>query len=348
VALSCLLVAGTPARASAATPLFAEEFQGPVGASPDPARWTMEVGGRWAGGQELQQYTDRPENASLDGAGNLAITARAERYTGVDGVTRDYTSARLNTLGKFELQHGVVEARIRMPAGRGLLPAFWALGTDLYTAGWPASGEIDIVEMLGSDPFEAFGTVHGPRGDDQYGLSASLRSPQALSDDFHTYAVEWAPNRISFAIDGRVYAVRTPADVPAGRGWAFEHPFFLLFTLAVGGPWPGAPDASTAFPATMLVDWVRAWPLGAVPFGQAPAANPASAVPVAAPGKPAKGARKPARNSRRPARARAACAVGRGSSAAARRRARSRCVTRGRTKATRSSAAKPRARTVRG
>jgi beta-glucanase (GH16 family) len=245
---------GASARARFA---WADEFTGPRGTRPDPRKWTFETGYGWGDG-ERQAYTSRPANASLDGRGHLAITARRERYRAPDGRTARYTSARINSRAKFEFAYGRVEARIRVPRGRGLLPAFWALGSDLDRVGWPASGEIDVVEVYGHDPFTVHGTLHGPRhGHEDYAVEGTHRTSRSLARGFHVYGVSWSPRKIVFRFDGEPYAVRTPADLPAGSRWSFEHPFFLLFTLAVGPRWLGAPDAATRFPATMLVDWVR-------------------------------------------------------------------------------------------
>ena len=245
------------ARGAVAPLAWADEFNGPRGRLPDARKWTLETGYGW-GDRELQSYTDRPANVSLDGKGRLAITARRERYRGPDGRAARYTSARINSRAKFEFAYGRVEARIRVPRGRGLLPAFWALGRNLDRVGWPASGEIDVMEVNGREPFTLHGSLHGPRrGHKSYALEATRRTSSALANGFHVYGVSWAPERIAFRLDGEVYAVRTRFDLRAGSRWTFEHPFFLLFTLAVGPRWLGPPDATTPWPATMLVDWVR-------------------------------------------------------------------------------------------
>ena len=239
--------------------VWSDEFNGPAGASPDPSRWTFDVGGGGWGNNELEYYTARPANASLDGHGHLAIVARRESYSG-HGVTRDYTSARLKTQGLFSTTYGRIEASIKLPVGRGLWPAFWAVGESIETVGWPASGEIDMMESLG-DGFTLFGSLHGPEGSNErgYGLTSPHRSAVSLAGGFHVYGVDWSPSAIVFTFDGVPYATRTPAELGPGQHWAFDKPFFLILNLAVGGDWPGAPNASTAFPATMLVDWVRVY-----------------------------------------------------------------------------------------
>jgi beta-glucanase (GH16 family) len=238
---------------------WSDEFNGPRGSRPNRRKWTFETGYGWGDG-ELQSYTARRANASLDGKGHLAIRARRERYTGADRRTANYTSARMSSRARFEFAYGRVEARIRVPGGRGLLPAFWALGTDVDRVGWPAAGEVDLMEVHGGKPFTVHGTLHGPRaGGGHYALAATRRSRVPLTSGFHVYGVSWRPGRIVFRLDGAVYAVRTRADLSGGARWRFDHPFYLLFTLAVGPRWLGEPDSTTRFPATMLVDWVRVW-----------------------------------------------------------------------------------------
>jgi beta-glucanase (GH16 family) len=241
--------------------IWSDNFNGPAGAQPNPSKWGFDTGGKGWGNKELEYYTPRPANAELDGRGHLVITARAESYTGPDGVTRSYTSARMQTLHEFQFQYGLIEARIKIPAGQGLLPAFWTLGNNAYesTAAWPGSGEIDTMEVVGSKPNVLHGTIHGPWPWAGNQVSGSLQVPTSLASGFHIYGVEWEPERISFMLDGLVYETITPADLPSGAPWPFQHPFFLLLDLAVGGEWPGSPNASTHFPARMLVDWVRIW-----------------------------------------------------------------------------------------
>ncbi len=240
--------------------IWSDEFSGPAGASPG-SQWQFDTGGGGWGNEELESYTSRPANVELDGEGHLAITARAEKYTGKDGVTRSYTSARLQTLNTFQFQYGLVEARIQVPAGQGLVAQFWALGSEAYegSEAWPACGEIDTAEVLGSEPNIVNGTLHAPWPWAPTGVQGQAESSTPLSAGFHTYSVEWEPERISFMLDGSVYKTITPADLPAGAAWPFRHPYFLLMDLAVGGEWPGSPNTSTHFPAQMLVDWVRVW-----------------------------------------------------------------------------------------
>jgi beta-glucanase (GH16 family) len=250
-------------RARASSPdqlVWSDEFNGPAGASPDTTKWTFDRGGGGWGNNELEYYTSRPTNVALDGQGHLAITARREPYSG-HGVTREYTSARLQTLGLFATTYGQIDARIKLPAGRGLWPAFWAVGSNVENIGWPNAGEIDIMESLGNEPFTLYGSIHGPElgAPTGYKFTTPHRSASSLAGGFHTYGIEWSPGAIVFTFEGIPYATRTPASLPSGGRWVFDKPFFLLLNLAVGGNWPGAPNASTPFPATMLVDWVRVY-----------------------------------------------------------------------------------------
>jgi len=241
------------------TLVWSDEFNGPDGSLPDSSKWVMETGGKGWGNNELETYTNRAVNAQQKG-GNLVITAQKETYKGADGISRDYTSARLKTQGLFDHQFGKIEARIKIPFGQGMWPAFWMLGNDIATVGWPTCGEIDIMENIGKEPAIVHGTIHGPgySGDKGIGSPYSLTSGR-FADDFHVYAVEWEPNQIRFYVDGHLYATRTPADLPAGAKWVYNHNFFIILNLAVGGGWPGNPDATTVFPQQMLVDYVRVY-----------------------------------------------------------------------------------------
>ena len=238
---------------------WSDEFDGPDGSAPDPKKWTVETGGSGWGNNELEYYTARRTNSRVE-KGNLVIDALQEQFTGPDGVAREYTSARLKTGKLFTQKYGKFEARIRIPKGQGMWPAFWMLGDDISMAGWPACGEVDIMENVGSAPATVHGTLHGPGFSGDKSLGAPYALPGgSISDDFHLFAVEWEPNEIRFYVDGRLYETRTPADLPPGARWVFDHPFFLILNVAVGGDWPGRPDASTKFPQQMLVDYVRVY-----------------------------------------------------------------------------------------
>jgi beta-glucanase (GH16 family) len=236
------------------TLVWSDEFNGANGTAPDPTKWVLETGGNGWGNNELEYYTNRLENAHVQD-GNLVITAIKETYTGTDGVTSNYTSARLKTAGKFEQAYGKFEARIKIPAGQGIWPAFWMLGNNINTVSWPSCGEIDIMENIGKEPSIIHGSLHGPGYD--VGAAFTLPNGQRFSDDFHIFDVEWEPGTIRFYVDGQLY--ETQSSSSAGSGWVFDHPFFTLLNVAVGGNWPGSPDDTTVFPQTMLVDYVRVY-----------------------------------------------------------------------------------------
>lgn len=250
---------GRPNSKSAWTLVWRDEFHRPDGSLPDARKWNLETGGNGWGNQELEYYTDRPENVHIE-HGHLVITARREDYTGKDGVSRHFTSARIKTQGKFSQAYGRFEARIRIPYGQGLWPAFWMLGDNVGQAGWPGGGEIDIMENIGKEPSTVHGTIHGPgySGDNGIGAPFTLRNAR-FADKYHLFAVEWEPNAIRFYVDKRLYETRTPADLPPGTSWVYNHPFFVILNVAVGGSWPGNPDSTTIFPQTMLVDYVRVY-----------------------------------------------------------------------------------------
>lgn len=232
--------------------VWQDEFEGPAGQLPDAIRWGYDIGTDW-GNAQLEYDTNRPTNVSLDGAGHLAITARKEAYQG-----QRYTSARINTRGLFEPTYGRFEARMRLPWGQGLWPAFWLLGANIETVGWPACGEIDIMEYRGQQPSTVHGSLHGP------GYSAGqaiTRRFDLLRDrfdtDFHIFAVEWGSDYINFYVDDTFYQKVVPSDLKGT--WVFNHPFYIILNLAVGGNYVGGPSDATPFPQTMLVDYVRVY-----------------------------------------------------------------------------------------
>jgi beta-glucanase (GH16 family) len=239
---------------------WSDEFNGPNGSAVDSSKWTFDTGGDGWGNNELEYYTDRARN-SYQQDGNLVIKVLKKKYTGSKGVMRNYTSARLKTAGKFSQAYGRFEARIKIPRGQGIWPAFWMLGANIDKVPWPDCGEIDIMENIGKEPNLVHGTIHGPgySGADAIGKSYALLGEQKYFDDFHVYAVEWEPKEIRFYVDQFLYETRTPADLPQGAKWAYDHPFFLLLNVAVGGSWPGNPDATSVYPQTMLVDYVRVY-----------------------------------------------------------------------------------------
>ncbi|MBE0566677.1 MAG: glycoside hydrolase family 16 protein [Krumholzibacteria bacterium] len=234
--------------------LWQDEFDGPAGQLPDPAKWAFDIGTGW-GNAQLEWDSDRPENVSLDGQGNLAITARQEQLQG-----QPYTSGRIKTQGLFAQARGRFEARIRLPVGQGIWPAFWLLGADIDQVGWPACGEIDIMEYRGQEPRVVHGSLHGPG---HYGGGAVTKrhviAQGGFHLGFHDFAVEWDSGSIAWFVDGYEFQRVTPADLPPGSTWVYDHPFFILLNVAVGGRWVGSPDETTVFPQTMLVDYVRVY-----------------------------------------------------------------------------------------
>lgn len=218
----------------------------------DMQSWQIETGGHGWGNHELENYTARKENLRLEN-GMLVIEARQEKFEG-----SDYTSARIKTAGLREFTYGRFEARIKIPAGQGVWPAFWLLGADGSAPGWPERGEIDIMENIGKEAATSYATLHGPGYYGATGFGGSKKLAQGkLADDFHTYAVEWDATQIRWYLDGQLYHQASPATVP-GK-WVFNHGFFIILNLAIGGDWPGVPDASTRFPQQMLVDYVRVY-----------------------------------------------------------------------------------------
>ncbi|HNV29636.1 MAG TPA: glycoside hydrolase family 16 protein [Cyclobacteriaceae bacterium] len=222
--------------------------------APNSALWGYDIGtgqNGW-GNYELQYYTNRPENVTVKD-GFLQITAIKESFNG-----SAYTSARLLTKGKFEQTYGRFEARIKLPWGQGIWPAFWMLGADIDTNPWPGAGEIDIMEFRGQQPTIMLGTVHGPG----YSGGQSISKSYELKNDrfdtgFHVFGIEWGKEYVNFYVDNVLYNQITPADVPGE--WVFNKPFYILINMAVGGSFVGSPNSETVFPQTMLVDYVRVY-----------------------------------------------------------------------------------------
>jgi beta-glucanase (GH16 family) len=233
--------------------LYAEDdFIGPPNSAPGPKFWNIETGGRGWGAHEAQTYTADPRNVRQDGQGNLVIEA--------DGKNDDITSARLNTDGKVELTNGLIAARIKMPAGQGVHPAFWMLGSSLDDVGWPACGEVDIVETL-KDGSTAYFTIIGPPVDGQAGPDSHFQLQSSilfkdLVDNFHTYWLFKQPQKLIVGIDEKPVATFNAGDLPKGAQWVYDGPFFAVLNVAIGGEWPG-PLGPGVLPKQMTVDWVK-------------------------------------------------------------------------------------------
>lgn len=238
------------------TLLWSDEFDGAQGTEVDSSKWNLVNKGDGFGNNELEFYRNGTNNAAMDGNGNLVITVKKESYSG-----RNYTSAKLESSGKFEHLYGRYESRMKIPAGQGIWPAFWMLGNDIGSVGWPTCGEVDIMENIGREPSIVHGSMHGPgySGGNPLGAAYTLPNGAKFADDFHVFAIEWEANVVRFYVDDNLYETRTPADVPSGARWVYDHPFYVILNVAVGGTWPGNPDGTTQFPQTMTVDYVRVY-----------------------------------------------------------------------------------------
>jgi uncharacterized protein (TIGR03437 family) len=248
--------------------VWSDEFNDPAGKPPDPAKWNYDLGGGGWGNGEAETYTNSANNVFQDGRGNLVIRA-------IRDASGNYTSARLQTGGPgasthttdLSWQYGRIQARIKLPFGKGVWPAFWMLGENIGSVGWPTCGEVDIMENFGTFHNNASinnGTAHGPgySADNGIGKSYTLPFGETFADDYHVYAIEWSPDSIEWFVDGDSYHKVTPASLPAGRQWVFNNRFFILLNLAIGGTttFLGKPDPSVPFPPQdMLVDYVRVY-----------------------------------------------------------------------------------------
>jgi beta-glucanase (GH16 family) len=248
---------------SPATLVWSDEFNGPAQSQPDPADWSYDTGARGWGNKELENYcawaSNTPPcsastpNAYVGGDGYLHIIAR-DLGKGV------YTSARLKTQGLQGFQYGRIEARIKIPEGQGIWPAFWMLSDNITTVPWPASGEIDNMENIGKEPSIAHSSLHMTGGD----LTEKFTLPngEKLASAFHIYGMIWTPGKMQFYLDTptNIYATFTSANLPGTAKWPFDDgKFFFILNVAVGGSWPGDPDATISFPQEMLVDYVRVY-----------------------------------------------------------------------------------------
>lgn len=264
----CVLVmSGAVAACAQEKLVWSDEFtSNSVQSEPDPANWSFDVGGGGWGNGEYETYCAH--------ASNVAPCSQAEpnAYVGNDGylhiVARNpakhiYTSARLKSQGMQSFKYGRIEARIKMPAGQGFWPAFWMLGDNVAQVRWPACGEVDIMESVGKMPAMNFGSIHGS-GFTGTSITTAYTLPGGakFADDFHTFGIVWTPREMKFYVDSptNVYADYTPASLTSGGIWPFDSgKFFFLLNLAVGGRWPGPPDATSVFPQEMLVDYVRVY-----------------------------------------------------------------------------------------
>ena len=251
LALLAACIAGCSSKGSDPPPwklVWSDEFNG---SGLDANTWTIDTGDGF--GTQQQDYdTDRPDNVSVSG-GILSLTAREEAYSGAS-----YTSGRIETNAKLAQTYGRFEARVRIPKGQGLWPAFWLLGDDYSSVGWPACGEIDVMENRGADTTTVVGSLHGPGGANYTGGYA-LPSSGDFSADFHVFAVEWEPGALRWYADDALYETRTSDTFPRSQPWVFDHPFFVILDLAVGGQFGGPVGSSVTFPQAMQIDYVRVY-----------------------------------------------------------------------------------------
>lgn len=237
--------------------LWSDEFNDATPSSPDASNWSYDIGtgaGGW-GNQELEYYTSRPKNVSTDGNGHLSITAYSESYSG-----SSFTSGRIKTKALFSKAYGRFEAKIKTPYGPGIWPAFWLLGANEETVGWPQCGEIDIMELRGQAPNIINGTIHGPGYSGGNAITKAFGFQDNRFDaDYHIFAVEWSTEKIDFFVDDYLYQRITKNDVAPKGNWVYDHPFYIIMNVAVGGNYVGFPTTGTSFPQTMSVDYVRVY-----------------------------------------------------------------------------------------
>lgn len=234
--------------------VWSDEFNAPNRRSPDPAKWNVTSAPGALGNYNL------PQNTQVRG-GNLVMTASNIPYVW-KGVRYQYRTAQLSSRNKFSQLYGRFEARMKVAYGQGIATAFWTLGDDYAKVGWPACGEIDVMENIGTEPSTLHGSVHGPGYLGRYlSTGYTLSQGQRLAKGYHIYAVEWDPGAVRFYVDSTLYARYTPQNLPSGTSWLFNHPFFMVFNIYVGSPgsWEGAPNNATVFPQKVFVDYVRVY-----------------------------------------------------------------------------------------
>jgi beta-glucanase (GH16 family) len=248
----CVVACSSQAPPAPWVLVWSDEF---TGSTLDATKWNVEMGPGTQFGT-LQVNADTAESVTV-GGGNLALTATT---VAADGDA--YSSGRINTAGLFTQQYGRFEASIKIPHGGGMWPAFWLLGTNEPSVGWPTCGEIDIIENRGSVPTSVLGSMHGPVGTSSsgYTLTAGYALPggASFSDDFHLFAIEWEPGVVRFYVDQTLYETQSSDLLPETEAWVFAHPFFIVLDLAVGGQF-GPVDPATTFPQSMLVDYVHVY-----------------------------------------------------------------------------------------
>lgn len=260
--LALLTLAAGSLRAADKAPVlvWSDDFKQPEGTGPSLERWSFDLGANGWGNREWERYTADPENCQVvhddQASDHYALAIKAIK------TDTGYTSARIKSAGKYAFTYGRVEARMRLTTGQGIWPAFWLLGENVRTLGWPRGGEIDIMENIGSRPGTVYGTLHGPGYSGDHGIQGVFTLPEghALAEGYHVYALDWAPDSLRWSVDGQVYHTVTPASLPKGAPWVYnDAKFFIILNLAVGGNWPKFPDKSTVFPQTLYIDYVRVY-----------------------------------------------------------------------------------------
>lgn len=236
--------------------VWSDEFDGAAGTPPNPSKWSPSTGGEGWGNQQLD-YDTNNQNAYQDGQGNLVLEARKGNPQGYQCWygSCQYTSAQISTEGHFSFTYGRIEARMKLPYGKGIWSAFWLLGNNCSTVGWPTCGEVDIMENVSTYPNTVYGTVHGP------GYSSGTYQLQhgKYADDFHIFTLQWDPNHLYFMVDGITYHTVSRASFSKASDWVYNHPFYIVLNLPIGGVWPGSPNASTVFPQKLVVSYVHVY-----------------------------------------------------------------------------------------
>jgi beta-glucanase (GH16 family) len=235
---------------------WSDEFDKPQGAPPDSSIWTSDAGGEGWGNHQLE-YDTNGQNAYHDGQGDLILEARKGNPAGYQCWygSCHYTSAHITTRDHFSFTYGLFEARIKIPYGQGIWTSFWLVGSNYKTVGWPACGEIDIMENVSPEPATIYGSVHGPENSN---ISTPYRLQRGtFADDFHIFALEWDTDHLYFFIDGDNYAILHRANLKNQQDWVYDHPFNIILNVAVGGDWPGSPNATTSFPQRLYVSYMR-------------------------------------------------------------------------------------------
>ncbi|MEY4494459.1 MAG: hypothetical protein RL570_574 [Actinomycetota bacterium] len=247
--------------------LWSQEFNDAAGTAPSSKYFNYDLGGGGWGNKELQWYSE--DAVQTNGKGQLEISATKIPPVADDELPFNcfgdcqYFSGRIKTQGKVRFKYGRIEARIKLPSGEGVWPAFWLLGSNIVAKSWPACGEIDVIELRGREPNRAIASAHGPGYSGAASKSGVRSLPVSLSDDYHVYSIDWTANKISWYLDGKLYHTLTNKSVKAGS-YVFNQDFFIILNLAMGGDFDGGRLDSSIEKATMAVDYIRYYSLNGV------------------------------------------------------------------------------------